>query len=435
MEVGSLLNAGLLLSALTFVGYQLKSIPTTIWSFIKRKVTYTLTIEETDELYIYLERWLTNNYKDNYRNVEASLSPFKINGGGVHYSDHVDEPIITASENGDTGEKTKVDDKLYIWQYSDTFILKYNKRRLLLTKGREKLEGAKDLRNAFFNRFTISGLWAKDSILSLLEEVVEYNQQFKSERLPRIYSNSSWGEWSYSGEITTKNLNNVFFENKDFLIDDIDIFLKNSAWYYKRGITYKRGYIFYGLPGNGKTATVQAIARNYKKDVYYISLTNLEQDAHLAKLFTNLRGGGIIVFEDVDTYFDGRKNNNPNGVSFSMLLNCLDGVFSQNGTILIMTTNHIEKLDPALIRPGRIDVKLEITNPSKSEIINYLKNFYEVDEIVGLETYIDKSIPMVKIQDICLVNRDSLDDAIDEIMNESMKSIKNEKKIEEMLTN
>jgi hypothetical protein len=65
MEPNSLLNAGLFLSVLTYVGYQLKSIPLTLWNFIKRKITYSLTIEETDELYVYMERWLSHNYKDN----------------------------------------------------------------------------------------------------------------------------------------------------------------------------------------------------------------------------------------------------------------------------------------------------------------------------------------------------------------------------------
>jgi chaperone BCS1 len=412
MQSNELLNAGLLISAATYIGYQLKSIPETLWVFIKRKITYTLTIEETDELYIYMERWLTHNYKDNYRNVEASLSSNKINGGvdseRNHIFDNYDDKI----------EKT---DKLHIWQYSDVFILKYGKRRLLLNKGREKLEGAKDLRNAFFNRFTVSGLLAKKPILKLLNEVIEYNQQFKNERLPRIYSNNSWGEWEYSGEITTKNIDNVFFEGKDCLINDLDSFFKNRNWYLKRGVTYKRGYIFYGLPGNGKTATVQAIAKNYKKDVYYASLTNLEQDSTLPKLFTRINNGGIIVFEDVDVYFNGRKNNNPNGVSFSMLLNCLDGAFSKDGTIVIMTTNHVENLDSALIRPGRIDVKLEISNPKKTEITEYLKNFYEVDEIIGFDDYTDSTTSMVKIQDICLVNKDSLNDAINLIIEESKK--------------
>ena len=412
MELNALLSAGVLLSALTYIGYQLKSVPEIIWRFIKRKITYNLTVEETDELYVYLERWLTENYKSNYRNVEASLSPNKINGGGeVNYLNRPNDEHDYEPDN----IKSDVD-KLYIWQYEDTFIIRYKGRRLLIDKSRDKLEGAKTLKNAFFNKFTISGIFAKTQILNLLSDVVEYNQKFKKERLPRVFTNSSWGEWQYNSDIKTKNINNVFIKDKDFLINDIKGFIANEEWYNKRGIPYKRGYIFYGEPGNGKTATVQAIAREFKKDVYYMSLNSLEDDAGLLRLFSNIRGESIVVLEDVDAYFEGRKNNKENGISFSALLNCLDGAFSKSGIMLFMTTNHIDKLDPALIRPGRVDVKMEISNPEKEHIIEYLKNFYEVESVEGLDDYVDGSKPMVKIQDICLTNKYSIFDAIKEIV-------------------
>jgi mitochondrial chaperone BCS1 len=412
MELNALLSAGFLLSALTYIGYQLKSVPEIIWRFIKRKITYSLTVEETDELYLYLERWLTENYKSNYRNVEASLSPNKINGGGeVNY---LNSPNY--EHDYEPGDAKSDVDKLYIWQYQDTFIIRYNGRRLLIDKSRDKLEGAKTLKNAFFNKFTISGIFAKTQILNLLSDVVEYNQKFKKERLPRVFTNSSWGEWQYNSDIKTKNINNVFIKGKDFLINDIKGFITNEEWYNKRGIPYKRGYIFYGEPGNGKTATVQAIAREFKKDVYYMSLNSLEDDTGLLRLFSNIRGQSIVVLEDVDAYFEGRKNNKENGISFSALLNCLDGTFSKSGIMLFMTTNHIDKLDPALIRPGRVDVKLEISNPKREHIIEYLKNFYEVENIEGLDGYVEFSKPMVKIQDICLTNKYSIIDAIKEIV-------------------
>jgi chaperone BCS1 len=124
-----------------------------------------------------------------------------------------------------------------------------------------------------------------------------------------------------------------------------------------------------------------------------------------------MKFGSLVVFEDVDAYFEGRKNNKEKGISFSMLLNCLDGIFSQSGTITIMTTNHPEKLDPALIRHGRIDVKMEITNPNKSEVEKYLQNFYEVESIQNL-IYFDGSLSMVQIQDICLLNKNSLSETL-----------------------
>jgi chaperone BCS1 len=79
-----------------------------------------------------------------------------------------------------------------------------------------------------------------------------------------------------------------------------------------------------------------------------------------------------------------------------------------------MTTNHPEKLDPALIRHGRIDVKMEITNPNGEEVKKYLQNFYEVESIQNLD-YLDGSLSMVQIQDICLLNKDSLENTLNTI--------------------
>ena len=398
MDFNTIVNTGLIFSAITYIGYQIREIPLMIWGFIKRKITFNLTIVETDELYLYMERWLLQNHKNSYRNVEASLSPQKFNS--------MDLPHET--------EVTKDEDKLHLWQFSDNFFIYYGGRRILISKGREKLEGAKDLRNAFLNSFTISGIFAKRAILKLAEDVIQFNQQFKKERFPRIYTNTDWGDWNYSGENYSKKFDNIFFRGKESLITDINNFLENKLWYGKRGIAYKRGYLFYGLPGNGKTAIVQAIARHFKKDIYYISLNNIESDSNLSRLYTNMKIGSLVVFEDVDAYFDGRKNNKEKGISFSMLLNCLDGIFSQSGTITIMTTNHLEKLDPALIRHGRIDVKMEISNPDSLQVKKYLENFYEVDDIKNFE-YQDGKLSMVQIQDICLLNKDNLDSALKEI--------------------
>jgi hypothetical protein len=408
MDFNTILNTGLIFSAITYFGYQLRAIPEVIWNFIKRKITFNLTIIETDELYLYMERWLLHNHKNSYRNVEASLSPQKFNSMDLP---HEEIP-----------EEKKDEDKLHLWQFSDNFFIYYRNRRILISKGREKLEGAKDLRNAFLNSFTISGIFAKKSILKLIEEVIQFNQQFKKERFPRIYTNTDWGDWNFSGENYSKSFDNIFFKDKECLISDINNFLENKTWYQKRGIPYKRGYLFYGLPGNGKTAIVQAIARHFKKDIYYISLNNIESDSNLSRLYSNMKFGSLVVFEDVDAYFEGRKNNKEKGISFSMLLNCLDGIFSQSGTITIMTTNHPEKLDPALIRHGRIDVKMEITNPNKSEVEKYLQNFYEVESIQNL-TYPDGSLSMVQIQDICLLNKDSLENTLNTINQMTVKEL------------
>ena len=121
--------------------------------------------------------------------------------------------------------------------------------------------------------------------------------------------------------------------------------------------------------------------------ISYLSLAGGElDDDSLNTLLNSTEVNSIILLEDIDAIFHGReavnkKDNNgrhrrPSGPSFSGLLNALDGVRSQEGRILIMTTNHKEKLDPALLRPGRADRLFFLGNAKRCQLIGLFKKFY-----------------------------------------------------------
>lgn len=184
---------------------------------------------------------------------------------------------------------------------------------------------------------------------------------------------------------------------KKDLIDDVTDYLNPATrrWYSNRGIPYRRGYLLHGPPGTGKSSLSLALAGFFKIRIYIVSLSSASAtEENLATLFAELPRRCVVLLEDIDTaglthtreegsqangrndnpdYDDDgagatRSSNNPrlpgNGLnnppvgrlSLSGLLNILDGVASQEGRVLIMTTNHIEKLDKALIRPGRVDM-------------------------------------------------------------------------------
>ena len=157
----------------------------------------------------------------------------------------------------------------------------------------------------------------------------------------------------------------------------------NRELYDKLGIPYKGGIILSGEPGCGKTSTILAIATYLNKDIYYLDLgkikTNQELKLCLDYVKTNSQKGGIIIFEDIDCMTDivkcrASKTDSPNEnslvtknmdslndkLSLSYLLNIIDGTMSPENVIFIMTTNHSEQLDPALIRPGRMDISIKI---------------------------------------------------------------------------
>jgi chaperone BCS1 len=156
-------------------------------------------------------------------------------------------------------------------------------------------------------------------------------------------------------------------QQKQQLVEDLKSFHDSShrARYSGHHIPYRRGYLFYGPPGTGKSSLTSAIAAQCKLDIYIVDIPSLN-DENLRELFSKLPEKCIVLLEDVDAVGADRGKDEEehrarrNSVSLSGLLNALDGVASQEGRLLIMTTNHIEQLDNALIRPGRIDLRLEL---------------------------------------------------------------------------
>ncbi|KAL1645766.1 hypothetical protein SLS58_003650 [Diplodia intermedia] len=207
---------------------------------------------------------------------------------------------------------------------------------------------------------------------------------------------------------------------KEKIIADINEYLHPSSprWYATRGIPYRRGYLFHGPPGVGKTSLAYALAGIFGLDIYNISLlepTLTESD--LNRLFNNLPQRCIVLLEDIDSAgllrdekSDQAETADPNkkkeefsaetlakalttanrkqkqaddnkqGISLSGLLNAIDGVATHEGRVLVMTTNHPEKLDDALIRPGRVDMQVEFSLATHEQMRDIFIRMYSPDE-------------------------------------------------------
>jgi mitochondrial chaperone BCS1 len=157
------------------------------------------------------------------------------------------------------------------------------------------------------------------------------------------------------------------------LFKDLDRFLQSRDLYRQRGIPWRRGYLLYGPPGTGKSSLIQAIASFYSRQLVSLSLTDMD-DSALLRAWSEITATSIVALEDIDSVFSGRK---PLGeLSFSALLNTLDGAGAVEGSITILTTNHRQQLDPALIRPGRCDREFELGYLSAESCAKMFRCFF-----------------------------------------------------------
>jgi len=175
----------------------------------------------------------------------------------------------------------------------------------------------------------------------------------------------------------------------------MDNFMNKKDGLFKRlGIPNKLGICLYGKPGTGKSTAIKVIGSYLGKDIYYLNMNGITKNSELKMMFDcvikHSCDGGIIVFEDIDCMTDIVKPRkiindkeklvdamNTDELSLSYLLNLLDGTLCAKNTIFIITTNHIDHLDPALVRAGRCDIKIELKECDRYQIASIWKSIME----------------------------------------------------------
>lgn len=182
-------------------------------------------------------------------------------------------------------------------------------------------------------------------------------------RAPELYVlRGDW--WDHVCDLSRRALDTILTEDDriERLRDDMAWFYDNEDWYRARGVPWRRGYLLFGPPGTGKSSVIRALASDLGKDLASVSLASPDlSDEDLRSGLASAPKGAFLVLEDIDAAFAGRAGGETRaGISFSGLLNAIDGVAAQEGRVLVMTTNHPDRLDPALIRPGRADLHVEL---------------------------------------------------------------------------
>ena len=200
------------------------------------------------------------------------------------------------------------------------------------------------------------------------------------------------------------------------VISDASRFFSGESWYRERGLPYRRGYLFAGVPGSGKSTLVSCIASSLKRNVNWVDLLKFDSDSALLMATSTIAPGSIVLIEDIDSVLDGRGINTTDTarhVSFTGLLNALDSMMGCRGSLVIMTTNHPDRLDPALIRPGRVDLRINFGNATPEQAKKLFERFYSTngDEMANIVRD-GKEVSMATLQSVFLEHVDDPPGAI-----------------------
>ncbi|KAL0747414.1 hypothetical protein Bca101_029416 [Brassica carinata] len=159
---------------------------------------------------------------------------------------------------------------------------------------------------------------------------------------------------------------------KKKIIDDLDRFLKRKEFYKRVGKAWKRGYLLYGPPGTGKSSLIAAMANYLKFDVFDLDLSNIYDNGELKRILLSTTNRSILVIEDIDCNAE---------LTLSGILNFIDGLWSSFGDerIIVFTTNHKDRLDPALLRPGRMDMHINMSYCTGLAFRTLVSNYLGLD--------------------------------------------------------
>ena len=256
---------------------------------------------------------------------------------------------------------------------------------------------------------------------------------------------------------TTRTFENVFFEQRQKVKKHVEFFLTRKDWYEKKGIPYTLGFMFHGDPGCGKTSTVKAIANTARRHVINIQLSEIKSKAQLRHLFFNeeihvMNGNAserytipiherLYLIEDIDAmgdavlerkwkkpeapkeekkktgdpWMDREEEDSKEPLDLSFLLNLLDGTLESSGRILCISSNFPERIDKALIRPGRIDMIVNFKKCNRAILQEMVSSFYDETFDDWTTEDLDYRWTPAEVNQILFRNFDKSEDAIQEL--------------------
>ena len=361
--------------------------------FVIRKLHVALSVEEqeTEEAYVWLSLWAEKRIREK----------------------RITDLLLRRKDDKDGRSYQAV-------PHYGTYYLRFKKRYwLVFTSSKET--GSPDTPGAskFFRprRYIYIAIWGtldRKIIIDLLDEAKnEFYAQLEKKLL--LYRNES--SWWEDRELSPRSLDTIYLpeHTTQSIVGDIQQFLEIKDKYRMLGIPWRRGLLFYGPPGTGKSSLVQALATHLELPVYYLNLNAIDKPESLQYLVNRVAARSILLIEDVDCIPAARErkvdddDDEKKGIIASDLLNVIDGVVATEGRILILTTNYRDRLDPALVRKGRIDREFEITWAQELELRRFherAKGVFEIPEYDEFRAMLPEKTTIADAQALLFTKRD-----------------------------
>ncbi len=332
----------------------IRYLPSRSWQFIIKQITVTLTINNHMDSYRQFFEWYNKTGNSSHsRTLSVVESPFMTDSGAGWY------------------KKVKISAGYGV----HFFFFKGRIFKISITE--KEAQNLKETKETII----IQTIGRSHKPFQLLLNAIE-PPPIKNKTLTILYK---WMhlEWRQYDNQTVRKFDSVIIPQytREKLTQHLEEFLSEKKWYLNHGIPYRTGIMLYGPPGTGKTSLIKGLCEYFDKPLYMLNL-NMLTDDELTAAFASLPPNSIILVEDIDTYSvtsSRQEKGNENsllGITLSGLLNAIDGIISSDGRILIATTNHIEKLDAALIRKGRFNLSIELTYLTQECIFIFFEKFF-----------------------------------------------------------
>lgn len=342
-------------AALGMIGYQLRELPSKMKYIFERSLVVKLQVKSSDPAFKWIELWLSKQpyskrttsvvLKSKDTDSDSPAAVIDLMGGSA-------KPPAAWTLSPGPG--------LHWFLWKGRFIWMDRSMGDAPTLGGNSRRAGPPLETIWLHTLGRS----QELLRRIVDEAITASQEQDLVAI-KLWRDHYW--CSVAGK-KARLLQTVILKNglKETILEDLERFSSNRTWYVERGIPWRRGYLISGPPGTGKTSFVIALAAHLRRTICVLNLGSLEKDDELFSAMLDAPSDAIILIEDIDCAItahsrkigDGEDKESSKEVSKitkAGLLNVLDGVTTPDGRIVLMTTNFPERLDSALIRPGRAD--------------------------------------------------------------------------------